>query len=81
MPQEKNQVKRIIALIHLSELAAKDFIIEEWLLEFYDNVMTYVSDQNIKVSNIDEKDVLNVLHQRSHKINNLDGGNDIMSNI
>jgi len=77
---ESKEVHRIIAVVHLNELASKNSIIHEWLLDFHKEVLEFANNCGIQPSKINPNDILNTLHNRANDINR-NGGNGIMADL
>lgn len=78
--EHENEVQRIIAVIHLNELASKNSIIHEWLLDFHKEVLEFANNCGIQPSKINSNDILNTLHNRANGVG-YDGGNGIMADL
>lgn len=60
----EQEVQRMMAVIHLNELASKDENIQKWLISFYEDVLSYAQSNNITLSKINPNDVLTTVHNR-----------------
>lgn len=60
----EKEVQRMMAVIHLNELASKDDNIQNWLIAFYTDVLSYAQSHNISLSKINPNDVLTTVHNR-----------------
>jgi hypothetical protein len=74
------EIQRITAVIHLNELASKNQIIHDWLLDFHAEVLEFANNCGIKVSKINSNDIINTLHDRTNGPIH-DGGNGIMADL
>lgn len=76
---ESKDVQRITAIIHLNELASKNSIIHDWLLDYHKEVLEFANNCGIKPSKINPNDILTTIHSRIED-NNADGNVSVSRN-